>query len=47
MSWIESAVNDAQQGPCESEQLKKTVEAKVDQMSGQTHHLKEEGKWKK
>lgn len=32
-------VDDAQQGSGESEQLKETVETKVDQMSGQTHHL--------
>ncbi|KAK0153639.1 hypothetical protein N1851_004576 [Merluccius polli] len=33
------AVNDAQQGPGQTQQFKETVEAKVDEMSGQTHHL--------
>lgn len=36
---VGSTVNDPQQGSGESEQLKEAVETKVDEMSGQAHHL--------
>lgn len=39
VSRIGSTIDNAQQGSGESQQLKETVETKVDQMSGQTHHL--------
>lgn len=41
---VGAAVDDPQQGPGESEELKEAVETKVDEMSSQTHHLQEEGK---
>lgn len=42
--WVLDNIQDGQQSACETQQLTKAIEPKVNQVTSQIHHLEERGK---
>lgn len=41
--WVLDNIENGQESTCETEKLAETIEAKVDQIPSQVHHLEEMG----